>query len=389
MRTSIAILAAGLLGATALAAETGVNDKTISVGQVAALRGPAKELGRGMQSGLQAYFGQVNRDGGINGRRISLRSVNDGYEPAKSADAAKMLIDQAGVFALIGGVGTPTARAIVPICEARQTPFIGPFTGAGFLRDANMSQVVNIRSSYDQEMESIAEVLTARGIDRIACFYQDDAYGQAGLSGITAALERRGLELCSTGTYERNTVAITGGFNSIKAGNPEAVVMVGAYTACSTFIRSAKADASMEDVTFCNISFVGTDALAATLGDMADGVIVSQVVPYPWDQSFPIVREYTKAMQTAGKEDEIGFVSFEGYITAKAFCTAIERINGEPTRAKLLAAFRQAPMDFGGMSLSFGSNDNQGSDAVFMTVFDGDRPSPLAGATFANVPTDR
>jgi ABC-type branched-subunit amino acid transport system substrate-binding protein len=390
--TALAIATAAALAIpSAPAADPGVTADSILLGQVAALKGPAKALGGGMQAGLEAAFAAANAAGGIDGRTIELRSINDGYEPDKAAMAATMLIDKANVFALIGGVGTPTAKAIVPLCQEKQVPFIAPFTGAGFLRDvAANDQVVNFRASYDQEMERLAAYLVDElGLERIACFYQNDGYGQVGLAGITRALESRGMTLAATGTYERNTVAIAGGLESVKAGQPQAVVMVGAYTGCAAFIKAAKADAAFANTKFCNISFVGTRALGQALGADADGVIVSQCVPFPWDTSIPVVAEYHTAMKSAGKESEIGFVSLEGYLAGRVFLKALDACDGNLTRANLLAAFRGlGSFDLGGVPQSFGEGDNQGCDDVFLTAFDGTQIRPMSTAAIANVPTD-
>lgn len=389
--TALAIAASAALAIPAApAADPGVTSDSILLGQVAALKGPAQALGGGMQAGLEAAFAEANAAGGIDGRTIELKSVNDGYEPDKATLAATMLIDKANVFALIGGVGTPTAKAIVPLCQEKQVPFIAPFTGAGFLRDASANdQVVNFRASYDQEMERLAAYLVdEKGLTRVACFYQNDGYGQVGLAGITKALAARGLELCATGTYERNTVAIAGGLESVKAGQPEAVVMVGAYTGCAAFIKSAKADGAFADVKFCNISFVGTKALGEALGEDADGVIISQCVPFPWETSRPVVAEYHDAMKAAGRENEIGFVSLEGYLAGRVFLRALDACEGELTRANLLAAFRGlGSFDLGGVPQSFGDGDNQGCDDVFLTAFDGSQIRPLSTSAVASVPT--
>ncbi len=391
-RTAVAAAAVLALAVPAApAADPGVTPDSILLGQVAALKGPAQALGTGMQAGIEAAFAEANAAGGIDGRRLELRSINDGYEPDKAELASTMLVDKVGVFALIGGVGTPTAKAIVPICQDRQVPFIAPFTGAGFLRDvAANDQVVNFRASYDQEMERLAAYLVdEQGLERIACFYQDDAYGQVGLSGITEALERRGMSLAATGTYERNTVAVARGLETVKAGRPQAVVMVGAYTGCAAFIKSAKADPAFDGVTFCNISFVGTKALGAALGADADGVVVSQCVPFPWDLSTPAVAEYHAAMAAAGHgEDAIGFVSLEGYLATRGFLRALDALEGDVTRAGLLQAFADlGSFDLGGVPHTFGEGDNQGSDTVHLTVFEGTEIRPLGTAAIATVPT--
>ena len=373
-----------LCGLAAMA-EPGVDAKTITLGQSAALKGPAEALGTGMQAGLNAYFKHANAAGGFNGRTVDLKTLNDSYEPEKCQVATETLIDKMGVFAMIGGVGTPTSKVAVPVCTERQVPFIGAFTGAGLLRDPFNKYVVNLRASYNQETEALANFLvTSKGAKSVACFYQNDAYGQAGLSGITAALDRRQMKLAATGTYERNTVAVAEAISKLAAGKPDAVVMVGAYKACAEFIKQAKANEAFKNTTFCNISFVGTEALLSELGPVGEGVIVSQVVPSPWDTTILVVKEYAAAMQAAGTPDKTGYVSFEGYLVGKMFGQVITKIEGEPTREKFIETlYKVGSFDLGGFSVKFTEGHNQGSDAVFLTTFEGGKVKPISGAVVA------
>lgn len=381
-------IALTVCGSVASASDPGVAAGTVTVGQAAALRGQASSLGQGMRDGINAYFTRVNAAGGVNGRTIELKSLDDGYEPDQSEKVTRVLIEKLNVFALIGAVGTPTSVKTVPIAKETGVPFIAPFTGAGFLRDqATNPHVVNIRASYDQEMEALAtHLVDQKGLTKIACFYQNDAYGKVGLSGIEKALAKRGMKLVSTGTYERNTVAIASGLNEVAAGQPEAVIMVGAYTGCAAFIKSAKQNPQLSGSIFCNISFVGTDALRSALGSDGAGVIISQVVPFPWDTSVPVVAEFHADMKAAGTPGAIGFISLEGYLAGKTFAAALEKAGAEPTRAGLLAAFAaMTAHDIGGVTLGFGPGDNQALDQVFLTELTANGVQPIAGATFANV----
>jgi branched-chain amino acid transport system substrate-binding protein len=379
------------IAASAWAGDDGVSANKVLIGQACALKGPAMALGTGMQSGLNVYFKKVNGSGGINSRTIELKTVNDGYEPDKCAAAVKTLIEGDKVFLVIGGVGTPTAKVAVPVCDAAKVPFVAPFTGAELLRTPANKNVVNFRASYFQEMEAhAARLIDKQGVKKVACLYQNDPYGQAGLDGINKAMEKRGMKLVATATYERNTVAVADALNTIAASAPDAIVMVGAYKPCAQFIKLAKANPATKNATFCNISFVGTDALLQELGSDGEGVVVSQVVPYPWDTTVPVVAEYQADMKAAGAEADIGFVSLEGYLSGKFFCEALKKVTGEPTRENFLATiYSTKTFDLGGVKLTFGDNDNQGSDAVFMTVFKGGKCVPVTDSATAGVNTDK
>ena len=357
----------------------GISTSRIHLGQSCALKGPASGLGLGMQAGLNACFERVNKSGGVDGRTIELESVNDGYEPEQCTKVTRMLIDKSDVFLLIGEVGTPTSKVAVPICTESQVPFVGPFTGAELLRAPYNRYVVNVRASYYQETEELAKLLVdKRGKKRLACFYQNDAFGQAGLDGITKALERRGMQLVSKGTFERNTVAIATGLADVAAGTPEAIVMVGPYKPIATFVKTARQNEALQRATFATISFVGTMDLLAELGAESEGVVISQVVPFPWDTSVPVVQQYQTDMKAAGMEKQINFTTLEGYLAGRFFCQAFEAIEGEPSRETFLdAVTRVGRFDLGGFALQFGPDDNQGSDSVFMTCFHGGKVEPL------------
>ena len=376
----IALLSAAALTWGALQAEDGVTDTEIILGQSCALKGPAQALGKGMQAGLEAAFARFNAEGGLGGRTIRLVSRDDGYEPAKAIQNTRELIEREKVFLLIGEVGTPTSVAVVPIAEKAKVPFFGPFTGAEFLRNPFKKYVVNVRGSYYQEMEKLAGHLVDRKkLTKIACLYQNDGYGQAGLRGIQIALGRRSMQLVATGTYERNTVAVKGGLLSIRRARPQAVVLVGAYKPCAAFIKLAR-KIGMNDVVYCNISFVGTEALRRELGAAGEGCIISQVVTFPWDDRVPLVKEYLAAMKQHRPKARIGFVSLEGYMVGKLFYRAAKSVQGRLTRESFLRAINQTRMfDLGGVRLEFGPSDHQGMDRVFLTVIRDGKIHPLEG----------
>ncbi len=358
--------------------ENGVTESEILLGQSCALTGPAQALGQGMQAGLEAYFAKVNDAGGINGRKIRLVSKDDGYEPKKAIVNTRELVEGEKVFAMIGEVGTPTSKAVVPMIEEAKVPFFGPFTGAEFLRNPFKKYVINVRGSYNQEMEKLSEYLVdQKGLKKIACFYQNDGYGKAGLSGITIALKKRNLELVATGTYERNTTAVKSGLMAIRKSKPDAVIMVGAYKPCAAFIKLAK-KVKMTDTVFCNISFVGTKALRDELGDAGEGCVVSQVVNYPWDTKVDLVKEYTDTMKKYKPKVDTGFVSLEGYMVGKLFCQVASKVEGPLTRDKFIAAVGKAKSyDLGGVTLNYSPKDHQGMDKVFLTVINKGKIIPL------------
>lgn len=347
-------------------AETGVTNTTIVLGQSAALSGPAQELGKGMHDGAQAYFDHVNAGGGIFGRKIILKTLDDGYEAERAAANTKQLIEQEGAFALFGYVGTPTSNASLPAITKAQIPFFAPFTGAEVLRSPANRNIFHIRASYFQETEKIIEHITTLSIKRVAVFYQDDAYGKAGLEGVTRALKKRNIDVIGLGTVERNSTDVAAAVQKIKQSEPQAVVMISTYKSCAAFIKAMLAEG--KHPLFWNISFVGSRALASELGNDATGVNISQVMPAPWDDVNPVVKEYRKLYLRNG-EREWDYVSMEGFIAAKVFVEALKRAGKDLTRDKLVTSLESlTAYDTGGFVVRFGPGHHNGSDFVDLTM---------------------
>lgn len=374
-----ATVVAGLLTALAVARplpaaanEPGVSDDSILFGQAAALEGPSSALGQGMRQGILAAFAEINAKGGVHGRKLALVSRDDGYDPDRSVVQTKKLIEEDQVFALIGAVGTPTAVATVPISSARNVPFIGPFTGAEFLRSPQLRSVVNIRASYGAEAEAWIKHLTEDlHFTNIAIFYQDDSFGRDGLMGVKRALDKRGLELSAEGTFERNTRAVGSALRMLKRAEPQAVVMVGTYGPCAEFIKLAH-KAGFHP-TFVNISFVGANALAKELGTAGEGVIVSQVVPFPWDISLKVTADYQAAQRVLDPNLTPDFVSLEGYLSGRLAAAALQMAGPKPTRVNLLRVINDVGrFDISGSIIILGAKAQDAPPKVFLTVIQKD-----------------
>ncbi len=347
---------------------SGVFGDRVVFGQSAAFSGPAEGLGTDMRHGIAAAFLEANRAGGVNGRLIELRSLDDSYEPEAAIANTVRLIEEERVFALIGAVGTPTSRSATPVARSHGVPYVAPFTGAAFLRDAQtLENVINLRASYNQETEKMVAELTSIGIERIAVMYQDDSFGQAGYQGSLLALGRRGMEPVAVGLYPRNTQAVKTALLDLRRGDPEAVIMIGAYEPVGTFIAWARTTGM--DAVFMTVSFVGSNALAEQLGPRGEGVIVTQVVPFPTDSSVPIVESYRRALSAYDPALPPGFVSLEGYMAGRLAIAGLERCGPDLTRTCFRdAILGPASFELDGFELRYGEGDNQGSDEVFLTV---------------------
>ena len=353
MHPTARVIAAGLLCCLAgLAhAEDGVTPGTILIGQSAAISGPAAQLGIQMRDGMKAYFDQKTRD--------------DKYEAKLAAENTKKLIEEDRVFALFAYVGTPTSQAALPIFTEARVPFVAPFTGAELLRTPFNRYIFNVRASYFDETEKIVDHLTRTGVKRLAVFYQNDSYGQAGLEGVKRALARRNLAIAAMGTVERNTTDVAAAVKSISAASPEATVMITAYGATAEFVRQMRAAGSISQ--FFTVSFVGSKALAEALKGEGRGVMISQVVPFPYSPLTPVVKEYMD-LAKRGKVD-VNFSSLEGFIAAKVLVEGLRRAGKDPTREKFVTAMESINyLEIGGFLVRFGPDNHNGSQFVDLSM---------------------
>ena len=363
-KTLIVTAAAALLPGLSFA--QGVTNDKIVLGQAAVFSGPAAQLGIQMRNGIQSYFAAVNEKGGVNGRKLELVTEDDKYEAKEAPGASKKLIEEHKVFALLGYVGTPTGTEHIKVTAPAKVPLVGMFTGAEALRVPMSRYIFHVRASYYDETEKIVEQVLSVGGKKIAVFYQNDGYGQAGLKGVELAMTKRNLKIDALGTVERNTIAVEDAVKKISAVQPDAVVMVSAYTSCAEFIRQMKKAGSA--ATFYNVSFVGSKALADALGDEGSGVAISQVVPFPWGTSVPVVKEYQTAAKKAGFAD-YNFSAMEGFLTAKVLVEGLRRAGKNLTREGFVDAMEKMnDVDLGGFFVSYSPKSHTGSKFVDLTI---------------------
>lgn len=338
--------------------------------QSAPFTGPSAQLGIQFHQGAKLCFSQINAQGGVHRRPIELVRLDDGYEPERCVEnTRKLLADDP--LALFGYIGTPTSVAALPVATAARTPFFAPFTGAMALREPFNRYAFHLRASYNDETALIVRQLTGLGLKKIAVFHQNDAYGKAGLDGVTLALAAENAKPVALATVERNSVNVAAAVKTLLAASPDAIVQIGAYKACAAFIRAAKA--AGYGGTFFNVSFVGTQALADELGKDGAGVVVSQVMPSPYNGSRAIAREFAEAVRKGGSDYQANFSSMEGYLAARVIAEALRRGPAKATSDTLVTSIEGLGSEsFGGFSVSFSERNRIGSKFVELSMLTGD-----------------
>ena len=342
---------------------------TILLGQSLPLSGPSAQIGKKYQAGAQAWFNEVNRQGGINGKKIRLISLDDQYEPELTIINTKRLLEKPNLLALFGYVGTPTTKEILPFIEERKIPLIAPLTGASILRDKNLKMVVNLRASYQMEIDKIVESLVRNARQKIAIIYQDDAFGKDGLKSAESALRKHGLKPITIATVQRNSAQIQSALQVLTSSQPNAIIIISTYVSSAALSRELlQRDVKAQ---IMNVSFVGTRALEQSLPvGLANGIGVSQVVPFPWDRWIPVVADYQRLMRVNNASARFGFTSLEGFMAAKLITEGIKRVQGPLTKESLITSLKSIKkVDLGGFQLDLSSNNKQASDYVELTFF--------------------
>ena len=389
------------LRSIAATAGGGVTDSEIILGMSAAFSGPSRGLGIELYRGAWAYFEHVNRAGGISGRRITLKTYDDGYQPDASVNNTMQLMLGDDVFLLFGYVGTPTVTRVLPILKKfqdRNIYLFFPFTGAQPQRELPYGDFAfNLRASYAQETAGLVENFVQLGRRRIAVFYQADAYGRSGWAGVRAALARHGERIAVEATYRRGaqfTGTMRRQVEILQQAEPDAVICIGAYAACAAFARDA-VDLGLR-VPIANLSFVGSENLLKLLTDGRERedaerytslLVNSQVVPSYEDTSIPAVQEYRDFMQRYAPEVpaelvtedyapfDHSFVSLEGFLDAKLMVEILRRMGDEPSRSDLpRAVLTLRDFELGiSEKVSFSEDRRQGLQQVYYTVVDDGR----------------
>ena len=339
----------------------------IRLGQSLPLSGALAELGTEYRDGMLAYFKVLNSRGGVHGKRIELVTLDDGYVVERSVENAKKLLDQEDVFAFIGMFGSANYGALMPLINERSIPSLAPYSGSDELRAQKSPSTFWLRASYGDETEKIIDQLTTLGINRIAVFYQDDAFGKSGLAGVEKALAKRNLKMVAVGAFDKTKNDVRDAVKAIGAADPQGVVMISTYKPTAAFVREMRQAGKQSQ--FFALSVVGFKALQAELGQSAAGVAIAQVMPYPWSGVTPIVREFLALPADVLPKSGITYTAIEGYIAAKVMAEALRQAGPQPTREKLVAALGGLRnYDTGGFVVDYGKGSHLGSRFVEVTI---------------------
>ena len=365
-----AFLLAGVVllipGGGAGAAEAGVADNEVLIGQSGVLSGPLGSLGLELQEGANLYIDRVNAAGGVHGRRIRLLSMDDAYDPKRTVENTRKMIEQDKVFALFGYSGTPTTLAVLPLVEQHRVPLIAPFTGVDVLRDKYSRYVFNVRARYSDEIEEMVRQLTTTGVKKIAVAYLNNAFGKSGLASVEAAMKKRGLQISGAVPVEVESTQLAASVKSLAQASPDAIILATAGKPTSDFIGAYQKTGLKPQ--FFALSVVSSHQLTQALGDESRGVVISQVMPYPWKRGVPIVNELQGLASAKGVKN-ITYNHMEGFVYAKVLVEALRGAGRKLTREGLVRGLESMEgRDLGGLTVGFSEGNHNASTYVDLTI---------------------
>ncbi len=362
----IAASLAALLSMQANAAEKGITNDTILLGQSAPTTGPLGPTLLDYVDGASLYFEHVNKTGGINGRKIKLITLDDGFDPARTAVNTKELIEKRNVFAMFAPIGNANILGVMPLLKAEKIPTFGPVTGAEVLRDNNNRYMFHIRASFNEEIEKMVQQLVTTGALDIGVAYQDDGYGQAVIKAVKEALARRNLAPVAYGAFDMKTLDMSEAVKAINKANPRAIILGTSGKGAITFIKELRKSNDRSQI--YALSLVGSQALIKVLGPQSHGIVVAQVMPSPWRSTDPIVREY-QLMHAERGTQEFSYLNLEGFIAAKVFVEGLRKAGKNPTRESFIAGLESMKnTNMGGFRVRYGPGKRSGSSFVDLSI---------------------
>jgi branched-chain amino acid transport system substrate-binding protein len=360
-------LAAALLAsATTAQAEPGVSADAVVLGQSTTLSGPLGDLGQEVLKGAKVYFDALNARGGVNGRKVVLKTQDDAYDARKTLDNVNAMLATGDTLALFGTFGTPNNEALLPVAQKAGLPVLMPYTGAPSIRKPEFKGMFNLRASYADEADKLIQHLTTIGFKKIGIAYQNNSFGKEVLAAATASLAQRKLEPVATVSVENNASDAAAASARLLASQPDALVLGLAGKPTIEVIKSV--NQSRKGLQMYALSVLATASNLKALGSDGVGVAISQVVPFPLNGTLPLVREYQQAMKAAG-HDDFSHLSLEGYMNAKVTAEALRRAGRNLTRDSLVTSLQSIrALDLGGVEIGFGKGATSASRFVELTV---------------------
>jgi branched-chain amino acid transport system substrate-binding protein len=350
-----------LIGAIAMTASVVVTaappkGKPIVIGQTYVQTGPLAALSAEPLTGIRAMLEATNARGGIHGRPIELRQVDDGNDAERAAANVRKLAAE-GAVALLTPIGTTSSVGALAAANDVKVPLVAPYTGA--------APVVKytpygfpLRISFEEEYSRIVNHLFTIGLTRIAFAHNDNPGARSAMEATRKLVEQRGQKMLGTAAIKQDGADAAAKAQELAALKPNAVVLSATNAVAAKFIQAYRAGGA--EARFYSFSFLNGQGLYKSIGADAAGVVVSQVVPYPWNAAIPLIAEYQGAMKKIGEKD-FSYGSLEGYINMKVVVEALKRAGSSPTPESVKAALETLKShDLGGIFVKYTPTEHTG-----------------------------
>ena len=366
-----AALAALLIAAVAApgtghAADPGVSATEILIGNTITLQGGKNDYGVAVHSGIKLYLDSLNAAGGVNGRRIVMRTLDDDNKPA-TAEANARQLAQDGVFLLFGCIEGGPSGAVMKAASELKVPLFGPMAGPPTLRRPVQTMVFPVRAEHREEFRALMTWGKSTGLRTVGFFHSDSEGGRQHLQNVRLIAQELGLEVVQALPLKSD--ATPQDFDAMvelmKASKPDMMFNHGSAGAYRTLITQARA-AGLKTV-FMGVNS-GSSQLAHNLGPLAQGMVFTQVVPSPWERKREIAREYQDALRKAQPGTEFSYGALEGYMTAKALALALKAAGRDLSRASLIKALEASSFDLGGVKTRYSPTEHEGSHFVDLAI---------------------
>lgn len=330
--------------------------KPIVLGQTYVQSGPLASLSTDPLLGIRAMLESVNRSGGIGGRPIELRQLDDAYDTARASANVKQLVGD-GAVAILMPIGTSSSVGAVKTANELKVPIVGPYTGAApVMKQTDYGFPVRI--SFEEECARIVNHLFTLGVTRIAFAHNDNPGARAAMESSKGFIEQRGTKMIGSVAVKNDASDAAAQAQELAKLKPEVVIFSASNEVTSKFIQAYRGTGA--GATFYSLSFLNGAQLFKTIDKDAVGVVISQVVPYPWNVAMPIVIEYQTAMKKIGVSD-FSYGSLEGYVSAKVVVEALKQAGPNPSAEKVKTALETfKALNLGGVTLRYTPNEHLG-----------------------------
>ncbi len=361
----------GLATVQSSMAQNGVSPTEIILGQSAAISGSGHVTGQSLSDGYLAYLQRVNSSGGVFGRKLKLITLDDGGSTAASLANTNTLINDYGVFALVGYTGQNTAVAALPIISEKAIPFLSPATGSEAVRTPFNRYVFHTRAGTDVEMEVITDHAQRLGMKRIGLLYLIDDEKKSSVTALKSVGVKHKLELVASSAINRSSTswnAVSTPIDEVLAAQPDAIVLTTGSAKTTALAVSVVRNKGFTGWIY-TVSSAGTE-IARVMGGRGRGTVMTQVTPRPDNVGIATVSEYVDDLKKVNPAYTPSYASLEGYIAAKVAVEGFKRAGKALTRAGFITAL-ESIRDFSispGMAISFSPENHNGSQFVNVTI---------------------